>query len=266
MHNFIHFIGTGCGRPISGRQLPCYLVALPDGHLVLLECGSIINTDDTSASPINISRINVVVITALNIELIAGLPSLLHSMRLLNRVTPLTILAPKPIESFIQELLAFDQLDVPFDVKFLPIESQEQISLANHTKIIVRETSDIPDKFQVYLQSKWNGNKFTIYYTGKSRGGINEGLLVGHKFVIHDCTYSYDDAYLSAKTGLASYQDAIDFAQQTNPLAMFLVHFSSRYQYPQKDVSRHRVQPHNVIFTFDGFRYDFGHILDSSRT
>lgn len=256
MFNFIYFIGTGCGRPILKKQLPTYLIGLDEKHSVLLECGSMINTDD-NISPIEIKNVEVIIITAADVELYAGLPSLLHSMRLLNRARTLKIIAPKILHQIIKKFDAYDNYDKKFEIQYVSIEGHKSTKLFSNYILLTRKTSSKDNKYQLYLTAHSPQENATIFYTGKSADIADENLLKGRKYIIHDCTYSYDDNELTKKSGLSSYKNVLDFHKKFSPDIIFLVHFSTRYKNPATDIMKHRIKPNNIISTYDGFRFDF---------
>ena len=265
MQSYIHFIGTGCGRPLSTRKLPSYLIRLPNGKLVLLEAGATLNSDIHGQYPyINITQITDIIISAMNIELFSGLPSLLHSMRLLNRTLPLSIIAPQSLNFLIADLLKKDKVKISFDIRYYDIENEPSFDFGGKFQLTIRESPFKIGSYQVYLSFLSKEKEILIYYTGKSRGYIDSELLSnfdGYKFVIHDCTYSYDDAYLSKKTGLSSYRDVIAFREKIDAIAVFLVHYSSRYHVPEKDIAKNRIKFDNIIFTHDNYHYDLNYVL-----
>ncbi|MCB9139161.1 MAG: hypothetical protein H6642_12505 [Caldilineaceae bacterium] len=260
MSGYIYFLGTGCGKPKQSRQLPAYLISTPDNHSVMLECGTHVNEDDP-LFPLSLSQLDCIIITALNIELLAGLPATLHAMRLMNRNKELKLIAPAPIEAIVMNLLSLDGIDVPFHIDFQKISSTDRIVIGNTTEVCVRESASMPGRYQVYIQLVVNGHDATVYYTGKSKSEYIPDTLVGHKIVIHDCTYAYDDYHLTAKTGLSSYRDVLDYAGQVDVAAIFLTHFSSRYSDPPANVALHRPVPANIVFAYDGLRYPLGPLM-----
>lgn len=260
MFKYIHFIGTGCGKPLVNRKLPCYLVEL-NRYSVLLECGCQIPTDLT-LPPINVAQIDAAIITAPNIELFAGLPTLLHSMRLLNRVKPFRLIAPEKVYNLVEEMFYLDEPEAQFSIEYSPIEQQNFSPPSSDFRLLAREAVSMPGKYQVFLQSQADQGSATLFYTGKSTGVADHSLLIGDRYVIHDCTYAYEDANLTSKTGLASYKDVLETANDLSPKVMFLVHYSTRYERPWEDIDKLRVHPPEVIKTFDGYRYDFRNMLD----
>jgi ribonuclease BN (tRNA processing enzyme) len=256
MFNFIYFIGTGCGRPVLNKQLPAYLIGLDEKHCVLLECGSIINTEDNTY-PMDIKNVEIIIITAADVELYAGLPSLLHSMRLLNRTKTLKIIAPKTLHQIIKKINVLDNYEKKFEIQYVSIEKHKSTVLFSNYIIHTKRALTKGNKFQLYISGKLDGKKATIFYTGKSNDSADEKLLIGRKYIIHDCTYSYDDNELTKKSGLSSYKNVLDFYKKFNPDVLFLVHFSTRYKNPVTDIMKNRIKPNNILSTYDGFRFDF---------
>ncbi len=256
MFRFIYFIGTGCGRPLFRRQLPGYLIGLDDGKSVLIECGCSINTD-TDQLPINIAKIDIILISAADIELFAGLPSLLHSMRLLNRSKPLKIIAPKSLNLLFSEICDLDAYNSSFEIEYIAIEEHRKTTITKDVLLITSESIISQNRYQIYLKGESEKEAATIFYTGKSKGISDPSLLNGHKFIVHDCTYSYKDSSIGNTTGLASYHDVLKANQEYKPNIIFLVHFSPRYKNPAEEIGKHRIEPTNILKTYDGFRYDF---------
>lgn len=255
MFKSIYFIGTGCGRPISERQLPCYLVEMKDFSSVLMECGTIINTSNTS--PININKINHIIISAPDVELFSGLPSLLHSMRLLNRKNTLNIIAPSKLKNIIDEISKIDKFAKGFRINFKSIENHTKTALGTNMSIITKKSKSRKQSFQIYLTDKSETKQSSIFYTGKSRNITDPSLLGDYNYIIHDCTYSYAESFKTKETGLSSYKDVLEFNKKLNPNIMFLVHFSTRYEGKIDEIDKHHRHPDNILYTYDGFRYDF---------
>ncbi len=256
MFKYVYFIGTGCGRPLFRRQLPGYLIELADGHSILLECGCIINTDDEYFH-INVAKIETIVITSCDVELFAGLPSLLHSMRLMNRSKLLRIIAPNQIVQLLKSIVDLDTYESRFEITFLPIAKHQTTKLLSDTTLTTMQSQTENGRYQVFITKQSTEEDTTVFYTGKSSSISDRNLLIGHKYVIHDCTYSYDDWELAKKTGFASYREVLLFNDEFKPDVIFLVHFSTRYRNPSEIIPKHRNAPHNILYAYDGFRYDF---------
>ena len=255
MFKYIYFIGTGCGRPLLKRQLPTYLIGLEEKHSILVECGCIINTDD-DLFPLNLAHIDTIIISAPEIELYAGMPSLLHSMRLLNRTKTLRVIAPKVVNRIFNNLVELDNLNKEFEIQFINIEQHKSTKLISNFILYTKKANVREDRYQIYLKGNDDKDIYTIFYTGKSTAIPERNLLTGRQFIIHDCTYSYDDWELTKKTGLASYKNVLEFNKKFDPEIIFLVHFSTRYKNPLVEIMKHRIKPNNILTTYDGYRFD----------
>ena len=253
MFKTIYFLGTGCGRPLQERRLPLYLVDLEGNKSIMLECGSTINNDDLYF-PGRFNKIELIIITSSDIELYAGLPMLIHSMQLLNRSKPLKIIAPKVVNELVLNIINKDILKITFPLNFTDIETHQSSDFTEDVIVHTKKLHSNFPRYQVFIKNK---QESTIFYTGKSAEISDKNLLDGDKFVIHDCTYSYDDSELAPRTGLASYKDVLAFHKNYSPKKTFLVHYSNRYKNPMEEIKRHRIQPENILTTSDGFMFNF---------
>ncbi len=248
----IIFWGTGCGRPTIDRQLPAYLLRFENNHGILLECGIQPTLDPKQLN--EISSIDTLIITAPDSELIAGLPGFFHTQRLLNRERPLRIIAPESIKSFLDVANEIDTYPLRFDTNFVPID-EISIDLESGISLTFSKVGENHGKFQVVITcTDQTEHQTMIYYTGKSRG-IEERCNPQNKFfIIHDCTYFYEDGNLANVRELSDYKSALDFAQQRKPDMMFLVHISARYE--RTDLQRPREHDPRVLLTEDNLRFD----------
>ncbi|MGA2573595.1 MAG: ribonuclease Z [Candidatus Methanomethylicaceae archaeon] len=97
----ITILGTGAGLPTPERGLPAILVEV-EGELVLFDCGEGTQRQMMKAGASLCRRMRIF-ITHLHGDHIFGLPGMIQTMNLLNRVHPLEVYGPPGLSEFIEE-------------------------------------------------------------------------------------------------------------------------------------------------------------------
>ncbi|MDG7035952.1 MAG: ribonuclease Z [Nitrososphaerota archaeon] len=95
----VYFMGTGSAHPNKLRGAPS-VVLNTDGELYMFDCGEGTQRQMAIAG-LNIMKLRAIFLTHLHGDHVLGLPGLLNSMDLLNRLNGLTIFGPPGTASFI---------------------------------------------------------------------------------------------------------------------------------------------------------------------
>jgi ribonuclease Z len=96
----IVFLGTAAGLPTAERGLPAVLVEV-EGEYVLFDCGEGTQRQMVKAG-LSLGKKMKVFISHLHGDHVFGLPGMIQSMNLLNRVHPLDVYGPPGLSRFIQ--------------------------------------------------------------------------------------------------------------------------------------------------------------------
>ena len=115
--------GTGGMKPLPGRWLTC-LYARSEGHSVLIDCGEGTQIALAEAG-CNLKPIDLICITHVHADHVAGLPGLLLSMNNCERTEPLTICGPAGLYRILQGLMVIAP-DLSFDVMLSEISGETE--------------------------------------------------------------------------------------------------------------------------------------------
>lgn len=97
----VTFVGTGAGMPTAERGTPAVLIDY-DGEQVLLDCGE--GTQRAMQQlGFSLCRRMRIFITHLHGDHVFGMPGMIQTMNLLNRIHPLEIYGPPGIKGFLEE-------------------------------------------------------------------------------------------------------------------------------------------------------------------
>jgi len=116
-------LGTGGMMPLPYRWLTS-LLARYNGSGILIDCGegTQIALREKGWSP---KHIDVMCFTHFHADHMSGLPGMLLTMGNAERMEPLTIIGPKGVGKVVDSLRVIAR-DIPFEIKYLEIEGNEQ--------------------------------------------------------------------------------------------------------------------------------------------
>ncbi len=126
-------LGSSGGMPTPERGLPAVLLE-GDGRVVLIDCGEGTQRQMMKAG-YGLCRRMRILITHLHGDHVFGLPGMIQSMNLLNRVHPLDIYGPKGLKEFIYETTISTMSEPSFD---LMIHEAEEGEIIREGGIIVK--------------------------------------------------------------------------------------------------------------------------------
>ncbi|MGQ9759305.1 MAG: ribonuclease Z [Candidatus Methanomethylicaceae archaeon] len=107
-------LGSSGGTPTPDRGLPAVLLE-GGGKLILLDCGEGTQRQLMRAG-YSLCRKMMVLITHLHGDHVFGLPGMIQSMNLLNRVHPLEVYGPKGLKDFIRDITISTMSEPKFDL------------------------------------------------------------------------------------------------------------------------------------------------------
>lgn len=157
----VTLIGTGGLKPLPDRALASVFLKC-QGNTILFDCGE---GTQSAAQKAGVSLINVdmIALSHFHGDHIFGLPGLLQTMQIQERVNPLVIAGPVGIHSALEPLLTAAG-ELPYEIKLMELKTEE-----------VRLNSIIPDAtpYASFLPFATNhrvpsyGYCFTLERTGK---------------------------------------------------------------------------------------------------
>lgn len=146
------FLGTSAGMPTKHRNVTGLAIApinpynkTKENPWILIDCGEGTQHQLLHTS-LSLLQLKIICITHVHGDHCYGLPGLLASMAMLGRTTPLTLIAPLAISKLLDTLTITTELYFPFDIQFIAIEQQLNLSnnyqpikigLLNHHDIII---------------------------------------------------------------------------------------------------------------------------------
>jgi len=119
------FLGTSSGTPTKIRNVPATAVRMRNSKdWYLIDCGEgtqhqILQTN------LSLLRLKAICITHVHGDHCYGLPGILASASLDGRKEKLTIIAPKGIRQFLETVQESTQLDLPFEIEFINVQTLE---------------------------------------------------------------------------------------------------------------------------------------------
>jgi ribonuclease Z len=116
-------LGSAAGIPTPERGLPAILVEV-DGELVLFDCGEGTQRQMMKAGYGLCSKMRIF-ITHLHGDHIFGLPGMIQTMNLLNRIHPLEIYGPPGLKEFIEETTVATMSEPVFSLSIYEVSEGE---------------------------------------------------------------------------------------------------------------------------------------------
>ncbi|MEM1573516.1 MAG: ribonuclease Z [Candidatus Methanomethylicaceae archaeon] len=126
MNAKVIILGSAGGLPTSERGLPAILIEY-NGELILMDCGEGTQRQIMKAG-YSLCRKMKIFITHLHGDHIFGLPGMIQSMNLLNRIHPLELYGPKGLKEFIYEVVGIAKCEPSFNLIVKEISEGEILS------------------------------------------------------------------------------------------------------------------------------------------
>ncbi|WP_119394621.1 ribonuclease Z [Salinibius halmophilus] len=125
----ILFLGTSSGVPSKQRNVTGIALREEKGKgWYLIDCGEA-TQHQILHTKLSVVALKAIFITHIHGDHCYGLPGLLASAAMTGRTEPLTIIAPKEIESWINATREFTQLYLPFELKFIDAHTLPEIDV-----------------------------------------------------------------------------------------------------------------------------------------
>jgi ribonuclease Z len=116
----LQFLGTSSGTPSKTRNVAGHALRLDGGGWVLVDCGEgtqhrILHT------ALSLHALQAICITHLHGDHCYGLPGLLASAGMGNRVEPLPLIGPAGLRDYVEGVMATTELRLPFALQFVDV-------------------------------------------------------------------------------------------------------------------------------------------------
>jgi ribonuclease Z len=187
------FLGTAAALPLPGRANTSMVVTGDDaGHGLLIDCGgdAYSNLLRRGFGPDDISDL---LITHAHIDHIGSLPSLIESLRLGGRTTPLRIWALPVVVAVAQRLIAVYDFELTLDtwtfaVEFHPLEDGQRAQVAGMEARVAAMDHSVPS---IGVRLELPGGALAYTCDTQPTPAI-VALGGGARTLIAECTYLHD--------------------------------------------------------------------------
>lgn len=219
----IHFLGTAGAIASKDRDNTALLIEL-DGNLILIDCpGSVIQKiQKLGLDPNSIAD---VIITHDHTDHIYGLPSLIHSLWLMNRKSCLNIRATENVLktcSNLVDTLALRTKKNMFTVNFIPFKDGDCVIEKDSLRIFVFEVSHSEGSVGVCLCC---GDKKVVYSSDTEPCGNVEKHAFEANVLIHEC----GNSSLGHQQGHSNPEEVANLALKCRVKQLYLVHLPSEF-------------------------------------
>ena len=126
----ITVLGTSSATPTKDRNPSAKYVRL-DKHVFLFDCGEG-TQNQLLRNQLKLQKVRYVLISHLHGDHYFGLPGLITSMSLFNRTEPLVLIGPKPLQSFLNQILAEGGGDLSYEIQFIETNPDISETLVEH--------------------------------------------------------------------------------------------------------------------------------------
>jgi len=175
------FLGTSSGVPTLQRNVAALAMHLQSQKgWYLVDCGEG-TQHQVLRSPYSLMQLNGIFITHVHGDHCYGLPGLLASTSMAGRTDPLTIVAPKGVEEFVQTTIACTDMKINYDLIFVAVEplqkNGEDLIFKNHFKVSAHALSHRVPSFAYRFEEIAKDNKLDV--DKLRQAGISEGPMWG---------------------------------------------------------------------------------------
>ena len=126
----ITVLGTSSATPTKDRNPSAQYVRL-DKHVFLFDCGEG-TQNQLLRNQLKLQKVRYVLISHLHGDHYFGLPGLITSMSLFNRTEPLILIGPKPLQSFLNQILDEGGGALSYDIQFIETHPEVSETLVDH--------------------------------------------------------------------------------------------------------------------------------------
>ncbi len=168
----ITFIGTAAGLPTPERGLPAVLLDF-DGDYLLLDCGE--GTQRTMMQQgFGLCRRMRIFITHLHGDHVFGLPGMIQTMNLLNRVHPLELYGPPGLKEFLEGSTFSTMSEPVFPIKVHEVAQGRALSCKAYSVEVASAEHVVPD---LAYRFEFGGSAGRFRLAKAEALGIKEGPL-----------------------------------------------------------------------------------------
>ena len=262
------FLGTGASVPSRDRSLPC--VAVRRGaDVVLFDCGEG-SQRQLMVSRFSFMKIRAIFITHLHGDHFYGLPGLLQTMGMSGRKDPLLVCGPEGFSDALRTCLDVCEGEIGYPLEIRDVSPGEEIAVEDMAATVFATEHGIrsqgyvlrePDVCGKVDTSKsdaygFTGEEFRILQAGgEVRGVTMQDIILppipgrsvaytgdtskcasvieavrGVDVLIHESTYSKEDADLAEAHHHSTSVQAAEVAAEAGVGTLVLVHLSNRYR------------------------------------
>lgn len=126
----ITVLGTSSATPTKDRNPSAQYVRL-DKHVFLFDCGEG-TQNQLLRNQLKLQKVRYVLISHLHGDHYFGLPGLITSMSLFNRTEPLVLIGPKPLQNFLNQILAEGGGELSYEIQFVETNPDVSETLVEH--------------------------------------------------------------------------------------------------------------------------------------
>ena len=126
----ITVLGTSSATPTKDRNPSAQYVRL-DKHVFLFDCGEG-TQNQLLRNQLKLQKVRYVLISHLHGDHYFGLPGLITSMSLFNRTEPLILIGPKPLQSFLNQILDEGGGALSYEIQFIETHPEVSETLVDH--------------------------------------------------------------------------------------------------------------------------------------
>ncbi|MCL1631893.1 ribonuclease Z [Sporolactobacillus sp. CPB3-1] len=134
------FLGTGAGMPAKERNVTSLALGFPeyDGELWLFDCGEGTQRQILYTS-VKLTKLSVIFITHMHGDHLFGLPGILGSRSFQGAVTPLTLIGPSGLKSYVETSLRLSGTHLHYPIIIREIETEGKVFENTHFTVYAGE-------------------------------------------------------------------------------------------------------------------------------
>jgi ribonuclease Z len=173
----LQFLGTSSGTPTKARNVSALALRSPElGYWFLVDCGEG-TQHQVLHTTLSLVQLRAIFITHIHGDHCYGLPGLLASAGMLNRLEPLFIVAPPTVREFVECVLRTSQLCLPYPIQFVDVADAAAADLLPDFHVSVTALSHRVPSYGYSFTEKTVENKLDVEKL--RRAGVPAGPLWG---------------------------------------------------------------------------------------
>jgi ribonuclease Z len=131
----VGILGVSAALPSFGRN-PSGQVIKYDGVQFLVDCGEGTQMQ-IQKYHVRLSKLDAIFISHFHGDHILGLPGMLNTLSMQDRVAPLKIISPKGLQDFIQHFFTLSDSRIKYPIEFIEVTTDEKVLVWENEKIAV---------------------------------------------------------------------------------------------------------------------------------